>query len=412
MMKNGMPIYDERHAIEWPNGRRVLLSVNAAPLFDSHGRADGMVATVEDITERIRMEEELRESEEKYKKLVEESLQGLIIGQGLPPRIIFANSTTSEILGYSTDELVSFSPEEVKELIHPEDRTIFFQQYQERLEGKEMPSRHEIRGIRKDGTVRWTELLARRNEYQGKPAVLATFVDITERKRAEDLLKTERDLGLALSTTAGLDETLSLCVDAAIRVSGMDCGGIYLVDETSGSLNLVFHKGLSDGFVKSVSHYNADSVNAASVMAGKPIYTQHQELGVPLDEVSRRAGLRAIAVIPVQYEDRVIACLNISSHTLDEVPDFARTALETITTQIGNAIIWAKTEETLRKSEANLSALIENTNDWICSIDSEYRILTINKAFKKSFSFVYKAELEEGMKIIGILSSWTASLLG
>ena len=145
-----------------------------------------MVATVEDITERVRVEEELRESEEKYKKLVEESLQGVVIAQGLPPRIIFANSTMSEILGYSTDELMSLSPEEVKELIHPEDRTIFFQRYRDRLEGRQTLPRYEIRGIRKDGTARWAELLASRIEYQGKPAVHATFVDITEQKQAKE----------------------------------------------------------------------------------------------------------------------------------------------------------------------------------------------------------------------------------
>ncbi|MGD0918093.1 MAG: PAS domain S-box protein [Thermodesulfobacteriota bacterium] len=142
--------------------------------------------------ERKRAEHALRESEGKYRTLVEESLQGLIIAQGLPPRIIFANSTMSEILGYSTDELVSLSPKEVKELIHPEDRTIFFQRYQERLEGRKVPSRYEVRGIRKDGTVRWTELLARRNEYQGKPAVHATFIDITEQKQAEEDLRRAR----------------------------------------------------------------------------------------------------------------------------------------------------------------------------------------------------------------------------
>jgi hypothetical protein len=52
------PVYDVRHAIEWPNGKRVLLSINAAPLFDEFGQMSGMVATLEDITERKRAEEE------------------------------------------------------------------------------------------------------------------------------------------------------------------------------------------------------------------------------------------------------------------------------------------------------------------------------------------------------------------
>jgi PAS domain S-box-containing protein len=56
VMGTSQPVYDVRHMIEWPDGRRVLLSINAAPLFDGSGQPDGMVATVEDITERTRTE--------------------------------------------------------------------------------------------------------------------------------------------------------------------------------------------------------------------------------------------------------------------------------------------------------------------------------------------------------------------
>ena len=271
VIATGLPVYDVRHAIEWPDGRRVMLSVNAAPLFNGQGKTDGMVATVEDITDRRRM---------------------------------------------------------------------------------------------------------------------------------EDLLRSERDLGLSLSSTTGLDDTLRLCLDTAIRLSEMDSGGIYLVDGASGSLDLVFHKGLSPDFVKSVSHYDAGSAHARLVLGGKSVYTCHRELGVPLNNHQYREGLRAIGVIPMRYEDRVIGCLNIASHSLDDVPNTSRTALEIIATLIGNAIVRSKAEEALKRSEANLSALIENTNDFICSVDPEYRILTFNRAFRKMFSRVYKTELKEGMRII------------
>ncbi|MBN1890256.1 MAG: PAS domain S-box protein [Thermoflexales bacterium] len=57
----GQPVYDVAHAIEWPDGRRVLISINAAPLFDEAGQVDGMVSTVEDVTERKRAEAALQE---------------------------------------------------------------------------------------------------------------------------------------------------------------------------------------------------------------------------------------------------------------------------------------------------------------------------------------------------------------
>jgi PAS domain S-box-containing protein len=57
VMSTGCPVFDVRHAIEWPDGRRVLLSINAAPLIDETGELDGMVATVEDITELRQVQE-------------------------------------------------------------------------------------------------------------------------------------------------------------------------------------------------------------------------------------------------------------------------------------------------------------------------------------------------------------------
>ncbi len=168
-----------------------------------------------------------------------------------------------------------------------------------------------------------------------------------ERKQAENMAHTQRNLALALSAVPGLDEGLRLCFEATLHVSGMDCGGIYFIDGASGALDLAFHKGLTPDFARCVSHYDADSANVQLVMTGQPIYTEHLQLGVPLDASERHEGLRAMAVIPIYQEDRVIGCLNVASHTLDEVPVFARDALETIVAQIGNSIGRLKAEEAL-----------------------------------------------------------------
>jgi len=215
--------------------------------------------------------------------------------------------------------------------------------------------RYRIRG----DEYRW-------GEFSGSPliehgqvvGVIGVGRDITGRKRAEDLLRIERDLGLAVSGAPALEETLRLCCDAALRASGMDCGAVYLVDEASGSVDLAFHEGLSPGFVKSVSHYGPDSANARLVMAGNPIYRRHQEFGVPLDEAGRQENLRAVAAIPVRCGNLVIACLNLASHTLDEVPESARTALEAIATQIGTAIARSKAEQALRESQKEITGIL------------------------------------------------------
>jgi PAS domain S-box-containing protein len=194
-----------------------------------------------------------------------------------------------------------------------------------------------------------------------------------DRLSMDDLTRTQLALALALSAAQSLDESLRQCVEAAISVSGMDCGGVYLVDENTGSIDLAFHTGLPRAFVERASHYEADSPHAQLILTGKPIYSQHQELGLPLEDVRRSEGLRAIAVIPVHHESRVIACLNIASHTLDEVRVSARTMLETIAAQIGSSIARINAREALLKAHDDLEQRVEERNVELVQANEQLR---------------------------------------
>ena len=133
------------------------------------------------------MWEELRESEEKYRTLVEQSVQGLVIIQDF--RIVYVNGVFAEICGYAVEELLSLSPEKVATMIHPEDQALVWGHFRDRLAGKPVPPRYEYRGIRKDGSVIWLEMFASLIEYHGKSAIQGAIINITERKRAEESLK-------------------------------------------------------------------------------------------------------------------------------------------------------------------------------------------------------------------------------
>ena len=139
------------------------------------------------VIECKKAQKALQESERKYRSLVEESLQGLAVVQDF--RIVFANYMLKKITGYAVEELLSLSPEEVMGLVHPDDQQLVWGRLKERLVGKEIPSHYEFRSIRKDGTVRWLEMFAKRIEYLGQPAVQAAVIDVTERKAAEEALR-------------------------------------------------------------------------------------------------------------------------------------------------------------------------------------------------------------------------------
>jgi PAS domain S-box-containing protein len=150
---------------------------------------DGLLLAIRRASEKSETVRALRESEQKYRVLVEQSLQGMVVAEGLPPRLVFANRALGEMVGYGVGELLSLSPEEVTALVHPEDRPFFFQRYRDRVQGRAAPSHYEFRAIRKDGAQRWLEMHASRIEYEGAPAVQAVFIDISDRKQAESELR-------------------------------------------------------------------------------------------------------------------------------------------------------------------------------------------------------------------------------
>jgi PAS domain S-box-containing protein len=147
-------------------------------------RLDREVAKLE------RAEQALRESEEKYRKLVENSLTGIYIDQG--GKIVFSNAQFTQIYGYSSDELIGM---ESRMLVHPEDRPLTDEFRAKRLQGENVPSEYEARGLTKTGETIWVK---RRNtdiEFEGKPAILGNIVDVTDRKQTEEQLqKTNEEL--------------------------------------------------------------------------------------------------------------------------------------------------------------------------------------------------------------------------
>jgi PAS domain S-box-containing protein len=165
-------------------GREVIVHTVKTPVKDAQGNVIGILGIFWDITERKR-------AEEAYRAIVDHSLQGFEILQD--ERVVFANQAMAEITGYTVEEMLAMSSQQVQAFVHPEDQALVWGRHRDRLKGKELPERYEFRGIRKDGTMCWLEIHARRIEYQGKPAVQVAYLDITERKRAEDELQKARD---------------------------------------------------------------------------------------------------------------------------------------------------------------------------------------------------------------------------
>jgi len=157
------------------------------------GVADELATIAQNITER-------KKAGEAYRALVDHSLQGLVIIQD--EHVVFANQAMAEITGYTVDEMLAMPSQQVQAFLYREDRAFAWGRHQDRVWGKRGPDRYEFRGIRKDGTICWLEIHASRIEYQGKPAVQAAFVDVTERKKAEEALRDSEEKYRSIFNTA------------------------------------------------------------------------------------------------------------------------------------------------------------------------------------------------------------------
>ncbi len=135
-------------------------------------------------TNRKRLEETLRESEEIFKALAENTNDGILItvGEGIQA---YANRRAGEITGYSVAELLRSS---IKDLAHPDELEKIMERYRKRLTGEPVPPQYEIIIIRKDGKSLPIELTAAKTAWQGQPADLVIIRDITERKQMEQAL--------------------------------------------------------------------------------------------------------------------------------------------------------------------------------------------------------------------------------
>jgi GAF domain-containing protein len=145
-------------------------------------------------------------------------------------------------------------------------------------------------------------------------------LESSERKKAHEEMRIQRDLAVALNGIENLDEALKLCLDTAISVSGMDCGGIYLADPVAGGFHLAVSRGLSDDFIKHVTYYNDSEANASIIKNGLPVYSTYHEIQKSVDQVWQQEGLKGLGVIPVIHDGKAVACLNIASHVFDEIP--------------------------------------------------------------------------------------------
>ena len=184
-------VYDRTNAgiptefrIRRSNGTYIWVDAVGTNMLDVPA-VNGIVITTRPIEQRKKMEKAIRESEEKYRTLIEHSQDGIFVAR--EGRLVFCNRNFLEMLGYTVEEATG-AP--LEQFIAPEDREMVLSRHHSRLNGKKVPDVYECSLLMHDGTTRHIiRMNVGRVVYKGKPAIIGTVHDITEERLQQDALR-------------------------------------------------------------------------------------------------------------------------------------------------------------------------------------------------------------------------------
>jgi PAS domain S-box-containing protein len=154
-------------------------------IYGKDGEVIGYIGISCDISEKYEARVRLAESEEKYRLLTENSLTGIYIAS-TAGKILYLNKRLEEISGYSADELLGT---DIFQLLHTDDRERVKEMSARRIREDAVSEYFICRALRKDGSIGWFEIRSSRIMYNGQPALLGNFIEITEQKRMNDALR-------------------------------------------------------------------------------------------------------------------------------------------------------------------------------------------------------------------------------
>jgi PAS domain S-box-containing protein len=340
--------------------------------ISAYPSGDGISVFTKDITERVQAQDALRESEEKYRALVENSPDGIFISDA--ERLIYTNKRLCEMTGFTQDEFLDML-DPVEMLFAPEERERVLAFAMGRLRGDPVPTSYKARGVRKGGEEILLRLTVSPIVLSGRPVLQGTVEDITERVRAaEEVRRRNRELALLNRVIATTTSTLD--VEQVLQIACQELANTFDLPQAAATLlnaerseAIVVAEYLAPGRPSALGKIISVVDNPATeyVLARKTSLAvtdaQTDERMAPVHDLMRERGTVSLLIVPVMERDEVVGTIGLDAIERRGFSDEEITLAQNVAAAAGQALETARLYQELQRHTAELARALEKQQE-------------------------------------------------
>jgi two-component system cell cycle sensor histidine kinase/response regulator CckA len=355
--------------------------------------------------ELVAVNRALRESEERYRELVSNLPNGVLVHK--KGRVVFVNAYILSVIGCTLEELLGKS---VLDFVHPADREIVGKNMALRLADKQAAQGYEVRVASRNGEWRTVVIQAKSIVYDNEPAFLSVLIDITEKRRSEKIQDAIYKISEAVHMSDDLPELY--CAIHQVISGLMPAGNFYiaLFDKDSGMLSFPYFvdefdaaphtRGLKKGLTEYVLRRGIPLLATPEILSELEKQDEIELIGAPsIDWLG----------VPLKIKEKTIGVLVVQTYSPGlRYGQDEKNILMFVSSQVAMAIERKRTEANLRRSEQKNRAVLSAMPDLMFRLDKDGMFLDYRA--ENDSDLLMKPEIFLGRKVADVLPPWLADL--